>query len=380
MAASPLCHYQNLLDSKALIFDPAQQHAVQQLQSLFQQLQSQSQPVTGLYLWGDVGRGKTRLMDLFFHACQNSDKIKPQRLHFHRFMSQVHRQLNQYGDAATSIEQIASELALTCEVLCFDEFFVNDIGDAIILYRLFEALFQQGVVLVATSNVAVNQLYANGLQRERFLPCIDLIEKQTKSLHLQAQQDYRLRSLELQPAYFTDKQAFSRLFEQLNDFNHSVTKRAITVLDRQIDVIQRTTNILWVDFTALCQGPRSALDYIELANRYQTILLSHVPVLGGEPKSWIKARGTEDGIGATATGARQLAYALNDDPARRFIALVDELYDRQVNLYIQADVPLDELYHQGALSFEFRRTNSRLKEMQSSAYLAQAPKPHSQGD
>lgn len=125
---------------------------------------------------------------------------------------------------------------------------------------------------------------------------------------------------------------------------------------------------------------RSALDYIELANRYQTILLSHVPVLGGEPKSWIRARGTEDGIEATATGARQLAYALNDDPARRFIALVDELYDRQVNLYIQADVPLDALYHQGALSFEFRRTNSRLKEMQSSAYLTQAPKPHSQGD
>lgn len=239
-----------------------------------------------------------------------------------------------------------------------------------ILGTLFAALFDLGIILVATSNIPVTRLYENGLQRQRFTPTIKLLEHYTTQIHLNGLQDHRLRRLNYYQTYFVEPQAdFIYLFEQL-DVDPNSHDQSLMILGRPIDVIKVSQKHAWFNFNALCNGPRSQLDYIELASRFDVILLSHIPPLGGEPRGWIRARGTEDGSLATQTGERQLYYAVNDDPARRFISLVDELYDQKVKLYLSAAVTLEDLYIGGALSFEFKRTYSRLIEMQSLEYLA----------
>lgn len=291
-------------------------------------------------------------------------------------MAMIHQQLNQTSGIRDPLTYIAKQIATKYSVICFDEFFVADIGDAILLGRLFETLFQSGVTLVATSNVPIIDLYKNGLQRDRFLPTIDLLLQYTQSIHLDGKIDHRLHSraatsttsahwLTL-PSTITPQAMFTLLCQQYPQADASIanTPDSIEICQRAIAIEAQYGQLAWFEFSALCQGPRSALDYIELAGQFSHVLLSNVPRLGGEVRSWIKARGTEDGALATTTGERQLAYASEDDPARRFISLVDELYDQKVMLILNSDCNLEDLYVDGALQFEFRRTYSRLIEMQ----------------
>jgi cell division protein ZapE len=395
---SPLQAYQQRLQQN-IVDDPAQQQAILALDLLYQQCLCVNPNSRGLYLWGDVGRGKTFLMDMFYqslcdqiqcdqiqcdqiqcnqsmYSSQHKTDKTVLRLHFHRFMAMVHQQLNQTSGIRDPLTHIGKQIAEKYSVICFDEFFVADIGDAILLGRLFETLFQSGVILVATSNVPIIDLYKNGLQRDRFLPTIDLLLQYTQSIHLDGQIDHRLHSSAVTPttsarwltlpSAITPQAVFTLLCQQYPQANVSIinTPDSIDICQRTIAIEAQYGQLAWFEFSALCQGPRSALDYIELASRFSHILLSNVPTLGGEVRSWIKARGTEDGALATTTGERQLAYASEDDPTRRFISLVDELYDQKVMLILNSDCNLEDLYIDGALQFEFRRTYSRLIEMQ----------------
>ena len=384
---SPLTVYQSQLGCK-LVDDPSQLQAINALDVLFGQLSQQKnksiQPTKGLYLWGDVGRGKTFLMDLFYDCLPNEGKL---RLHFHRFMARIHHDLEAQSGHENPLMLVAENLAKECRILCFDEFFVSDIGDAMILAGLFECLFKQGVVLVATSNIPIDRLYENGLARHKFLPCIALLQQHTLTLHLAGEQDHRLHQLHSEQSesafiaaskYMGDtvNMDFPTIFADLmTAFNLAkMNTSSIEICHRDISVISVTeshisNSIVWFDFYALCEGPRSQLDYMEIASSFNTVMLSGVPQLGGQVRGWIKARGTEDGIGdnqATATGERILSYGVNDDMARRFISLIDELYDQKVRLFLSSDVPIAELYLEGALMFEFRRTYSRLIEMSQS--------------
>ena len=381
---SPLAVYQSQVGTK-LAEDPAQRQAITALDSLFKQLTQQDQTVPssikGLYLWGDVGRGKTFLMDLFYDCLPTAGKL---RLHFHRFMARIHQALNQQTGQQDPLVVIANELAQECRILCFDEFFVADIGDAMILAGLFESLFKQGVVLVATSNIPVERLYENGLARHKFLPCIALLQQHTQVLHLAGEQDHRLHYLQTMESEATHNAVskyigvnkeidFAAIFAELSHTTKptNINTSSIKICHRDIPVIRATdsnmpNSLVWLDFHVLCDGPRSQLDYMEIASSFNTVMLSGVPQMGGKVRGWIKARGTEDGIDdnqATSTGERIVSYAVNDDMARRFISLIDELYDQKVRLYVSTEVPLHELYLEGALLFEFRRTYSRLIEM-----------------
>ncbi len=303
--------------------------------------------VRGLYLWGGVGRGKTFLMDLF-HA---SLDVPAKRSHFHRFMHDVHDRLRDLRELEIEdpLDRIAADLALETRVLCFDELYVSDIADAMILGALFGALVRRGVTLVFTSNVPPSGLYRDGLQRSRFLPAIEMLERHTEVLELDHGIDYRLRQLERAPLYVdsNDEHADALLAQRFEAIAGSpgAPGGEIEVEHRPIPVRRRCEGVAWFDFAALCEGPRSQADYIELACQFHTIVVSGVPVF----------------------------VAGRDDPARRFIALVDELYDRGVKLVLSAAAPAADLYRAERLRFEFQRTASRLTEMQSHEYLA---RPH----
>lgn len=368
-----LAQYQALVDAREIAIDAAQHEAVVALDLLSAELSAdikrftlRRKPIKGLYLWGDVGRGKTFLMDLFYDSLPPDKKV---RMHFHHFMAWVHRSLEEVAGQPEPLSVIAKRFAKGHRVICFDEFFVSDIADAMLLGRLFEALFACGVTLVATSNIPIERLYWDGLQRSRFLPAIALLEAHLQMLHLSGVHDHRLRHLTPQKTYYLPhEQDFDVLFSHVAD--EVARPSSIRILGRDIDVYGVSKKAAWADFSALCEGPRSALDYIEIAKRWSVVLVSGIPILGGELRSGIKARGTEDGsFSVTETGERVVQHARMDDPARRFISLVDEFYDQNVALYLQADVPLAELYCGGALTFEFRRTRSRLTEMQSHEYL-----------
>ncbi|MFA3791448.1 cell division protein ZapE [Aliiglaciecola sp. SL4] len=382
--SSPKTRYQSLVGTK-LVADPAQIQGINELERLFQSLGSYnnnrgSKP-KGVYLWGDVGRGKTFLMDLFYDCLPTEGKL---RLHFHRFMARIHQALKEHAGQSVPLVKVAQQLANEYHVLCFDEFFVSDIGDAMILAGLFTSLFEQGVVLVATSNIPIERLYENGLARHKFLPCIALLQQQTQSIHLAGVQDHRLHmspsltdisTVASKSNYIglSSKMNFAGIFSQIVAANQTeqINQNSVTICHRQIPVVRAlettaTDSVVWFDFHALCEGPRSQLDYMEIATRFNTVMVSKVPQLGGKVRGWIKARGTEDGIGdnqAASTGERVVSYAVKDDMARRFISLIDELYDQGVKLYVSTEVPLTELYLEGSLKFEFRRTYSRLIEM-----------------
>jgi cell division protein ZapE len=302
--------------------------------------------VPGLYMWGGVGRGKTYLMDTFFEALPFRYK---QRTHFHRFMLNVHERRKHYPDERDPLLLVAKEIAESTRVLCFDEFFVSDIADAMILGRLFEALFGHGVTLVATSNVAPDTLYRNGLQRERFLPAIEQLKKNVTVLNVDGGIDYRLRALTGANLYLCpdDAAAEAVLMEHFRHLalHHDRPEKSLVVNDRKLYARRIADGVAWFDFAELCEGPRSAADYIELARLFHTVVLTRVPQLG--------------------TAA--------EDAARRFITLIDEFYDRGVKLLIGAAVPMTQLYTGKRLVFEFQRTLSRLTEMQSQEYLA---RPH----
>jgi cell division protein ZapE len=309
---------------------------------------SPREPERGVYLWGGVGRGKTWLMDLFFQSLPFDER---RRRHFHRFMHDVHTELKGLQNRESPLELVAEQIARDTRVLCFDELFVTDIADAMILGNLFEGLFKRGVTLVATSNVRPGDLYKDGLQRQRFLPAIDLIERHVDVVAVDGGTDYRLRQLTQAGTYLLSNapdtvQRLEALFAELSDHG-GYTSGTIEIEGRAIAVVRQNGSVVWFNFSALCSGPRSQDDYIEIAREFQSVIVSDVPIFD----------------------------TLRENEARRFIALVDELYDRNVNLIISAAVPPTELYRGDRLSFQFERTLSRLIEMQSEEYLAREHHP-----
>ncbi|REG81426.1 cell division protein ZapE [Marinomonas pollencensis] len=372
--ASPSLIYKQKLQQQEVCFDAHQQAALSALERVYIELMTPNEapekldrepPIQGVYLWGDVGRGKTFLMDLFYACLPEGVGL---RLHFHHFMARLHRELNLAFGQKNPLQGIAKRLASECKVLCFDEFFVSDIGDAMLLGGLVEALFAEGVLLVATSNIPIDGLFQSQLQKQRFEPSIALLQRHLESINLQGEEDHRLRHKGTDPVYFVrDENALELAFLTLT--HGSASYLPISVCRRPIKVRKVSQNIAWFDFFDLCDGPRSSLDYIELAERFPYLFISGIPLLSSEPYEHIKARGTEDGaVGSGTTGERQVSLGINDDAVRRFISLVDECYDHQVVLYLSAEVPLAALYQNGALLFEFRRTYSRLTEMQSLHY------------
>jgi cell division protein ZapE len=307
------------------------------------------EPLRGLYLWGGVGRGKTFLVDEFFAELPIREK---RREHFHRFMQDVHAGLRRHRNLASPLGRVARDLASRSRLLCIDEFVVGDIADAMVLATLLRALFAQGVTLVATSNLPPSELYRGGLQRERFLPAITLIEKHCRAIQLDAGVDYRLRQLERATLFHGPEcdDAGVRLaveFERLADRPGEKDVR-VQVAGRPVRARREAEDVVWFDFRDICEGPRSAADYIEIARCYHTVFVSGVPVMD----------------------------AGREDAARRFITMVDEFYDRGVNLILSADAGEPGALYQGErLGFEFRRTASRLTEMQGRQYLARPHRP-----
>jgi cell division protein ZapE len=384
--------YAQQLSQRGFRADPVQAAAVARLDDLRQRLLADretdssvvrrwfgafsgksAEPARGLYLWGGVGRGKTWMMDLFFQSLPFPER---RRRHFHRFMLDVHEELKALQQREAPLEIVAQRIAQDARVLCFDELFVSDIADAMILGGLFAALFKRGVTLVATSNVPPRDLYKNGLQRRRFLPTIDLLEEYTDVVAVDGDTDYRLRRLTQAGTYLRSgdpetgqrlKELFRELADHETDSNGSAPEthllapngrprpssamtdpaHSIEIEGRRIPVIRESGGVVWFDFMAVCSGPRSQNDYIEIAREYQSVVVSDIPVLD----------------------------SLHEDEARRFIALVDELYDRNVNLIVSAAAPPTEIYRGERVAFQFERTASRLIEMQSQEYLAREHRP-----
>jgi cell division protein ZapE len=310
----------------------------------------ENEPVPGLYLWGRVGRGKTFLADLLYHAVTGVPKS---RWHFHAFMQQIHARLKDLAGHADTMSLVARDLAKDTRLLVLDEFFVSDIGDAMILGRLFEQLIARGVTIVTTSNTPPRELYRDGLQRASFLPAIALIEAHFVVWQLDSAQDYRLRQLTSAPVYYCPlgaaaEQQLAACFERLCEgVAHSAAP--LTINQRSIPVRQQAEahGVAWFEFADLCDGPRSAADYVELARDFHTLLISNVPRFDGG----------------------------NEDAALRFVYLIDELYDRHVNLLLSAATDPLSLYQGKRFEKQFERTSSRLIEMRSGEYLASEHRP-----
>ena len=360
---TPLSCYAADLEKPEFNEDAAQRLAVENLQRLFDELMvdqpevglftklfsksPKKTPIKGLYFWGGVGRGKTYLMDTFYHCLPFKQK---KRAHFHVFMQQVHRLLKQYRDRQDPLKYVAKELIADARILCFDEFVVTDVADAVILSKLMQNLFDAGVSLVATSNVEPKNLYKNGLQRSLFLPAIDLIYQHTDVLNIDGGIDYRLLFLNKADIYFTPLNAeastglrhnFTSLAPEAGKPNH-----VIEVLGRPLQTVHWADGIVWFEFSELCETARSQNDYIEIARCFHSVVLANVPIL----------------------------TKFHEDAARRLINLVDILYEHNVKLIISAESYIDDLY-QGSkqqVQFEFDRTMSRLHEMQSKQYLSLA--------
>lgn len=379
-AQTPEACYRRDLQRADFQYDPSQEHAVKLLQGLYDELRNaepkkkrevflptpkakgllakikwkgpepvaQSTPswVKGLYLWGGVGRGKTYLMDTFYNCLPGKRKL---RIHFHRFMRRVHKDLTSLQGKPNPLKIIGRQFAHDVDIICFDEFFVTDITDAMLLGGVLEALFAEGVVLVATSNIPPQDLYKDGLQRDRFLPAIALLLKHQAVYNLDGSIDYRLRTLVRAEIYHfpLDDEAMLSLQQSFQKIagGVGVIGETLEIESREIATLRYAEGVLWCDFAALCDGPRSQNDYIELARIFSTVLVSNVPQFDGR----------------------------QDDQARRFINMVDEFYDRNVKLILSAAVAVEELYTNGRLGFEFKRTQSRLLEMQSHEYLE---RPH----
>ncbi|MBJ3591933.1 AFG1 family ATPase [Salmonella enterica subsp. enterica serovar Saintpaul] len=364
---SPTSRYLQALNDGSHQPDNVQQEAVNRLETIYQELTALKLPapqpsglmarfgkllgkrepeehtaVRGLYMWGGVGRGKTWLMDLFYHSLPGARK---QRLHFHRFMLRVHEELTALQGQSDPLEVIADRFKAETDVLCFDEFFVSDITDAMLLGGLMKALFARGITLVATSNIPPDELYRNGLQRARFLPAIDAIKQYCDIMNVDAGVDYRLRTLTqahlwLSPLNEETRQQMDKLWLALAGAKseHAPT---LEINHRPMQTLAVENQTLAVSFATLCVDARSQHDYIALSRLFHTVLLSDVPVM----------------------------TMLMENEARRFIALVDEFYERHVKLVVSAASPLYEIYQGERLKFEFQRCLSRLQEMQSEEYL-----------
>jgi cell division protein ZapE len=360
----PSQKYQSLLRQPGFESDTSQQQAVTLLDNLYQQVMnlddnsgwrswflrpSRPTAIRGLYFWGGVGRGKTMLMDLFYQSLGSN--IKCQRTHFHSFMNQIHASLRQKKNLEEPLRAIAQDIAAEVQVLCLDEFVIIDIGDAMIMAGLLKTLFAEGVVLVTTSNAAPQDLYRDGLQRARFIPAIDLIQQHCQLVQLDGGQDYRLRFLQQTDLYSVPHNDASeqriRAYIDQQVSAQQTPPRDLVVNGRILAHHFCAGDTIWFSFAELCETTRSQTDYLELARFFNTIIVTEI---------------------------RQMDKSC-DDVARRFVLLIDVLYDHHVKLICSAAVSPGQLYLGSRLSFEFERTVSRLLEMQSSEYLAQA---HSQ--
>ena len=353
-------YFQNVSNG-ALHSDDEQVIAIQHLQGLFEQLtdhstqyssgffsklfQRQANLTEGLYLWGGTGRGKTYLMDHFYSEIPFTEKY---RVHFHRFMLDIHEQLKQLPRSPDPLTVIAKQLAARYRLICLDEFHVHDIADAMLMAGLLKALFENKVTLVATSNIAIDDLYKNGLQRERFLYAIDLLHKHTKEIDLGDGKDYRLINLQENESYRVvepgeGRQLLDEQFEKMAVIppKHN---RALTINNRPIHYLALADDLVWFDFRDLCATPRSANDYIEIAKIYHTVFISDIHIMS----------------------------EAHDDVAKRFIHLIDALYDHHVKLVVTAEALPDKLYIGKRLAFAFERTISRLTEMGGKHYLSLA--------
>jgi cell division protein ZapE len=353
----PLKCYQQQVTAATLSYDENQYQLLQRLTLLAQQLSAGQQPLRGLYIQGPVGRGKTLLMDLFYQQLQTPQKI---RLHFHHFMARVHRELHQLSGQKNPLQHIAIQWAARYQVLCFDEFFVNDIGDAMLLGTLWRHLFAAGVVLVTTSNALPEQLYANGLQRQRFLPTIALLQQYCDVVTLDSGEDYRLRQQQSWP-YYLQGASLATLQQKAEQLSGELTPLpAINLLNRTIPALWHNRRLIGFNFNALCAGPRSQLDYMALCDQYAAIAVHGVPQF-----SYLADKPIVHGIEDSYQREHKEYYVSKlDNEARRFIALVDECYDRGTLLLLSADVAVNELYQAKQLAFAFARCGSRLHEMQ----------------
>lgn len=362
-AHSPLQAYQQAI-AQGFIEDPAQRHAVEVLEHCYQGLHSSPAQARSVYLYGRVGRGKTWLMDQFYRSLT----VPARRQHFHRFMQDVHQRLFRLVGHADPLSVIADELSQEIQVLCFDELFVSDIADAMILGGLFQALFARGLIIVATSNQHPSELYSDGFNRERFLPAIAALQQHMEVVQVDGEQDHRLHEGPTIQRYWVTEAGHSSVFAELFAelaAGQETESGALQLGSRTLVSTAYSDTVLWCEFTELCEQAFAAQDFIALCDRFTALLLSSVPVLGGQRQTVKIARGTEDAVHRVVAGDRELPMlAKNDDSVRRFIALIDECYDRGVPVYIEAAVPLEQLYTEGYLAFAFRRTYSRLKEMQ----------------
>jgi cell division protein ZapE len=346
------------LTERGIVADAAQQAAAIRLQKFYDDLVAfkaarrtklrkllvHPELPQGVWFWGGVGRGKSFLMDCFFEAVPYDRK---RRVHFHAFMREIHERLKALKDAADPLLKVAAQVAKETRLMCFDEFHVSDIADAMILARLMQALFDAGVLFCITSNYPPDGLYPNGLQRDRLLPTIALLNDRLDVIKIDAGIDYRLRALEQAAVYLLpqDGDAATRLMRTFAQVAHGEGHaRSLEVLGREIPVVHRAPGVAWFDFAALCGGPRSQNDYLELAHNFHTVFVSGVPRMGPDMAN----------------------------EARRFTWLVDVFYDHRVKLVIAAAVPAEALYVAGPQAAEFQRTVSRLVEMGSHEYLASA--------
>ncbi len=348
-----------VMASRGIVADPAQLNAAMRLQQFYDELLAfkaarrsklrkmlvHPELPRGVWFWGGVGRGKSFLMDCFFEAVPYNRK---RRVHFHAFMREVHERLHAFkhpGNDGDPLPKVAAQVAKETRLMCFDEFHVSDIADAMILGRLMQALFDAGVLFCITSNYPPDGLYPDGLQRERLLPTIALLNERLDVIEIDAGIDYRLRALEQAEIYHVPADAAGE--ERMRaTFAHVAGgeghARPIEIMQRELTVIRRAPGVLWCDFATLCGGPRSQNDYLELAHSFHTIFLSGIPAMGPEQAS----------------------------AARRFTWLVDVLYDHRVKFIATSAVKVEMLYPEGAQASEFQRTVSRLIEMRSHDYLA----------
>ncbi len=370
LADSPTTLYRSMIENGMLTSDPAQQMVVEQLQKLHSALIQGYQPPSrlrtrlstllpgmevaappkGLYIYGGVGRGKSMLMDLFY---ETAPVAKKKRIHFHAFMQDIHSRIHQWrhehGDDndRDPILPIARHIRDHYWLLCLDEFEVHDVADAMILARLFTLLFKRGVILVTTSNRAPRELYPHGLQRERFLKFVDLMEQKIDCIALESATDYRLQKLQaLEETYHSPLDGQAPMFAQhsFDSLSNHATPKPYTlhVNNREVIIPKSASGIAWTDFNSLCASALGPKDYICLAEEFHTLILENIPILSAEKRN----------------------------EARRFVTLIDELYEHRVKLIATAAAPPDQLYPEGDGSFEFHRTVSRLVEMQSTDYLA----------
>lgn len=364
---TPLQRYQSDLQKRRIKTDDKQWQAVQCTQRVYTELnlaernkdnfftslfRNKKTPVRGLYLCGGTGRGKTYLVDSFYE-CLPGDK--KHRVHFHRFMLEIHQKLKDLPRSPNPLDIIATQLADKLNVLCLDEFHVHDIADAMLLAGLLKPMFEKGITLVATSNISINDLYKNGLQRERFMYAIELLEQYTEEFDLGDGTDYRFNILDKSEHYYViDENKTKEMGDDFLSYKFielapcpAKNDRTIVINNREINYISSADDVIWFDFYELCHTNRSAHDYIEITQRYHTILISNVSVFKEK----------------------------DDAAAKRFIHLIDAVYDHNVKLLVTANAAANKLYHGERMAFAFDRTISRLNEMGSEQYLKLAHNP-----